>query len=382
MLRVVHLATCLMVLQCGLCQNTTQRPTVQDEVEASTDATLDLTGLFIVKVSAEQMRLFNRIKAIELTISDIANVFAIASNVAIMLIMQRHRTLSVPQVYMSALALCDFGVGVCAVYKSINDRTQCWPRLYRQICKYTYWTVFGFENSASMSAALIAMFLSIDRCIALRKPFRYHAWCKGRRAKVLSVVIITTNLIFSINYQFRLEVFDDISQDLTRYGMSQYTEFGRNQIYKKMFTIYEFLLRIAIPLIVMTISTTWTLILIRRQNALRRSLATEAKEVPKIKYLTSTVGVVVIFFITHLTRAIYLTDTLINGTKNRGTLITELINILGSFIARLNSIVNIFIYTIFDKEFRRMILELIYCRRPEPKPAVTQFSSVRGVLQK
>ncbi|ELU08419.1 hypothetical protein CAPTEDRAFT_213224 [Capitella teleta] len=164
----------------------------------------------------------------------------------------------------------------------------------------------GFEAGCSSSAALLAMLLSIDRFIALKYPFQYT-------------------------------------------GLCTYTEFGVHAVAKRAFSYAEFLTRFAIPLTVMTVSNTWTLLLICRSDKYRHEVDAETKIAPNTKCLALTVGVVVIFFIIQVPRAGYLIDLMIYFNDHRTLFYYEVFILFCNLWSKLNSLANIFIYFVLSE---------------------------------
>jgi hypothetical protein len=223
----------------------------------------------------------------------------------------------------------------------------------RVICRFTYWPSVGMDAAASTTAALVATLLSIDRCIALQKPLRYSSLCTTKRAVTKSVCIAVLAVsTICVSYPLRLAVNKDIGDDYSHILFHHNTQLGFNQTVKRAFSNIEFLLRFLIPLSILSISNTWTLVIMKKSSAARNA---PKKTASKTKSLTLTVGLVVIFFVTQLPRASYLVHAMVVANMYRTLFYYELFILGGAFVAKLNSIVNIIVYCTLSKDFRSLL---------------------------
>jgi hypothetical protein len=118
--------------------------------------------------------------------------------------------------------------------------------------------------------------------------------------------------------------------------------------------IAELLLRFVVPLLVMAVTNTWSLVIVRRSDVFRQKFeaAKNTTVLKKPKCLMLTVGIVVIFFLTQIFNAGIRADGMVFGIEHRGTFEMEAVVTISNVLQKANSLVNFFIYIILDKEFR------------------------------
>ncbi|ELT90744.1 hypothetical protein CAPTEDRAFT_208567, partial [Capitella teleta] len=138
------------------------------------------------------------------------------------------------------------------------------------------------------------------------------------------------------------------------------TALGENQVMTIVSNYAEFLLRFALPLLLMAVTNTWTLAAIWRSDRFRKKIDNSAKSALKApRCLSITVGLVVIFFVTQLLRAALLVDGMIFSYQHRGTFAMESAFAIGDIFTKTNSVVNFFVYMAIGREFRRKVFQMI-----------------------
>lgn len=225
---------------------------------------------------------------------------------------------------------------------------------------YTYWPVVGADVAASISASLIATALSVDRCLALNFPMKHPELWSTRKAKVLVTVVGVLSFVVGMNYPMRHKISKSNPFRTTTQVPSEATALGRQADFSKACKYVEFLLRFAIPIMVMTASNSWTLFAINRSDRFRREMDIEtSSNVKTVKCLTITLGLVVIFFLTQLPKAAFLLDGMIFFYDHRGTLAFEIFVVASNLLTKANSVVNVFVYLALSSEFRRNFFDII-----------------------
>ncbi|ELU05669.1 hypothetical protein CAPTEDRAFT_217519 [Capitella teleta] len=159
-----------------------------------------------VRMSESQKWVLEKIKSWELVISLMVSAAITVANAIIIMVMKRFKSFSVPHVYMIVMAFCDMNIGTFTAWRSVADYFSCRPEWFRSVCQATYWPMVGMETGSSSAAALVAMLLSIDRCIALKCPFQYTRLCSIRRAVILSILVNIAVGLLGINYPMRIAV--------------------------------------------------------------------------------------------------------------------------------------------------------------------------------
>ncbi|ELU17783.1 hypothetical protein CAPTEDRAFT_212141 [Capitella teleta] len=319
--------------------------------------TLSPQQLFIRKLLGE----LQGVKRVEFVAVLVIGTLAVLGNLVVIMVTARYKSIGIPQVYMASLAVCDLCIGIFSLWRVLADRLFRLSDGVYWFCSRTYFPVVGLDVASSITAALVAMALSVDRCFALKFPMKHVELWSVRRAKVLVVVTGMVSLLFGLNVPLRLTI-TDVVDPLVNQLPPMYTRIGRIEAFTQACNYIEFLFRFAVPFAVMMVSNTWTMSIIRKSDKFRRGLDKDTRSaVNSPKCLTMTVGLVIIFFITQLPKAAFLFDTVIFFNKHRFTLAFETFAILSILFTKVNSIVNIFVYLALNKEFRRTLLQMLSC---------------------
>ncbi|ELT94911.1 hypothetical protein CAPTEDRAFT_192189 [Capitella teleta] len=284
---------------------------------------------------------------------------AILGNIVVLIVTAHYKSIGIAEVYMFGLAVCDLSIGVFSSWRAIYDRVYTWSTGIYGFCALTYWHVGGLEVAASTTTSLIAMALSIDRCLALKFPIKHSELWSVRKAKTLAVASGILSVIIGLNYPLRLSIQDG---GITYLNVmpSKFTSLGEDPFFSKLCRYVEFFFRFAIPLSAMIVANTWTMAIIRKSDQFRKGMDREARSAMKTpKCLTMTIGLVIIFIITQMPKAAFYLDVMIFYAAHRGIVAYEAFILLGNLTARFNSIVNIIVYLTLNKEFRRTLVKIL-----------------------
>ncbi|ELT94908.1 hypothetical protein CAPTEDRAFT_192186 [Capitella teleta] len=260
---------------------------------------------------------------------------------------------------MVGLAACDLSIGIFSSWRAIADRVYTWSTGAFWFCALTYWPAVGLEVAASTTASLIAMALSIDRCLALKFAIKHSELCSVRKAKTLALASGLLSVIIGLNYPLRLSVLEEGTSYLNVMPTG-YHSLGEDPVFSKLCRYVEFFFRFAIPLSAMIVANTWTMVIIRKSDQFRKGMDREARSAMKTpKCLTMTIGLVIIFIVTQMPKAAFLLDTMIFFNEHRGIKAFEIFIGLGNLMTRFNSIVNIIVYLTLNEEFRRTLVKVL-----------------------
>ncbi|ELT90187.1 hypothetical protein CAPTEDRAFT_190453 [Capitella teleta] len=333
-----------------------QDPTAQNNASVL-QPTLSPDQLSIRKFLSE----LQGVKRVEFVAVLVIGTLAVLGNLVVIMVTARYKSIGIPQVYMASLAVCDLCIGIFSLWRVLADRLFRLSDGVYWFCSRTYFPVVGLDVASSITAALVAMALSVDRCFALKFPIKHVELWSVRRAKVLVVVTGMMSLLFGLNIPLRLTI-TDVVDPLVNQLPPMYTSIGFNGAFTQACNYIEFVFRFAVPLSVMMVSNTWTMSIIQKSDNFRRGLDKETRRAVKTpKCLTMTVGLVIIFFITQLPKAAFLFDAVMFFNKHRFTLAFETFAILSNILTKVNSIINIFVYLALNKEFRRTLLQMLSC---------------------
>lgn len=305
----------------------------------------------------------------------ITGTLAMLGNVINIHVLVRMKISAVPHVYMVALAFCDWTIGFCITYRAIADEAILKSYEMHIISHYIYWPLAGLDASMCMAASLLAMTLSIDRCIALRFPLKYASICTLPRAKKLSAVCILLGLLIGIHYPLRLKL--TMRMDVPHVALvHDFTALGSKDIVKNLCSNVEFLFSFGIPLPVMICSNILTLFLLKKVSKFRSSVTLNRtrKSHRTPKCLITTVGVIAIFFLTQIMWVVYLIDAMLFGNKHRFVIHYEVFIIVAKLIAKVNTVVNFFLYYLLWPEFKHQICKMITCLSREENETINTIS--------
>ncbi|ELT90989.1 hypothetical protein CAPTEDRAFT_196980 [Capitella teleta] len=303
------------------------------------------------------------LKDVEFIVTVTLGALALLGNIIVLIVTAHYKSIGIAEVYMVGLAVCDLSIGIFSSWRAISDRVYTWSTGAFQFCALTYWPAVGLEVAASTTASLIAMALSIDRCLALRFPIKHSELCSVSKAKMLALASGLLSVIIGLNYPVRLFVPDEGTSYLNVMP-TEYTLLGEDPVFSKLCRYVEFFFRFAIPLSAMIVANTWTMTIIRKSDQFRKGMDREARSAMKTpKCLTMTIGLVIIFIITQMPKAAFLLDQMIFYSEHRGTGLFETFVIVGNLMTRFNSIVNIIVYLTLNREFRHTLVKVLNVRK-------------------
>lgn len=318
-----------------------------------------------IRMTVHQYKTYYTYRELRLYIRSAFSILSFVTNGIVLKVLKKQKYNIVPHIYMGALAVCDILISCGTLWESIASKVAYKNDILYAIGRYTYIPLIGLDVGASIASALISMILSIDRFIALRYPFKYAKLCTTGRAKGVSIVFIlvccvVTTVYYPLCIQIRRERPDEPAAAL------YYTMLGLNPIFTKIRSYFEFILRFALPLVMMAVSNTATLVLIKKTDVQRRKLGVNHQDVGSSpKCLTITVGLIVVFFITQLPIALTTLDSIVFDYLHRGLFGMEMFIATADYLVKLNLVINFFVYYAFGKDFRHQFHALMACAKKD-----------------
>jgi hypothetical protein len=268
---------------------------------------------------------------------------------------------------MLTLAISDLYINIVCSCKLHVERFNHLSDGIYLFMAHTYWYVISIDVGALMAASLLAMLFSVDRCFALTYPLKHKGIWTAKKVGVLCGCVLSFALFYGFNYALRFVV---------RYPgrFAAYTVNGARRLpigdikwFKQACAFLEFILRFALPLTAMSVSNTWIIAVIRKSDLFRKEHVANGANTQTPKCLATTIGLVVVFFCTQMVHAGITFDGIIFGLEHRGTLFSETIYVAGNIFAKANSIVNVFVYLLLGREFRKVFLKMLRCWKVEKK---------------
>ncbi|ELT91579.1 hypothetical protein CAPTEDRAFT_204481 [Capitella teleta] len=325
---------------------------------------------FRLKISRLQVAL-NDVKKIEYIFILFLGALGVVSNLLILVVTAHYKSIGIPDVYIVTLAICDTFIGVFGAWNALCDNIHSLSERFYWFSVKTIYLTQAVDVAASITASLILMALSIDRCLALKFPMKYSEVWSVRKAKVLAVITCLISIVVSLNIPLRLKICTEC-ESTKNWLPPMFTDLGNNKSFTKVSRYSEFLLRFAIPIAFMTVTNTWTISIIRKSDQFRRRINKDARHTVKTpKCLTLTVGIVIIFFITQLPLAVFQLDAIVFYNDHRFTVGFECFVILSHAWTKVNSIINIFVYLLLNEKFRRTLFAILKIRKRKSKETST-----------
>ncbi|ELU04043.1 hypothetical protein CAPTEDRAFT_189081 [Capitella teleta] len=271
--------------------------------------------------------------------------------------MTRYKYIGIPQVYMTTLAICDLSIGVFTLWRELADTLFYLSDAVYWFCSQTYFPIMGLDVSASITASIVAMTLSVDRYLALKYPMKHSEYWSVRKAKLLAVIVGCLSIIPGTFYPLQFAISSEMMPGSNMYPVP--TNLGMDLAFFATRASIVFLFRFAIPFTVTAVTNTLTVSIIRKSDKFRRGLDREARSnTTTPKCLAMTVGIVIAFFVTQIPMAAFYLYAIVFPEY---TYALDLFEMLCNTWTKLNSIVNIVIYLTLNKEFRHTLFG-IFCR--------------------
>ncbi|ELT98413.1 hypothetical protein CAPTEDRAFT_203673 [Capitella teleta] len=297
---------------------------------------------------------------------------AIICNTLNIVVLGHQKTIS-PFVYLKWVAVCDLLTGVMMTWQGVMvnlDALRLYPAL-RVLSYRCQAIVYFIRSTLATSATYIICALGVDRLIAVLRPMKRAIWCTRRRAHITSAILCIAGIIPNFHLLFRvtLEYFPDSKTGLPLPFLTL-TEIGRD---KQILTITQwskFLLKQILPLTVMVVTSTWTIVQILKSLRFRKQVNSQKSE-KKIQCFGVTIGVIVLFIVTNAPLAFYIFDTSINGQDFTPSYSFSVFLLIAEFIPWSNSFLNFFVYILLNDTFRQDAIRLLLCRKKERHDYVT-----------
>ncbi|ELT88864.1 hypothetical protein CAPTEDRAFT_190676 [Capitella teleta] len=292
---------------------------------------------------------------------------ALICNILTLIVLREQKSLS-PFVYMKWIAACDFLIGLMITCSGVMVNRD-FLRSHSALREFTYWIqmpVYFLQSTFTSGAIYIAAALGMDRLIAVRYPLKRVIWCTTRRAHITSAILVMVGVIPNIQLVLRLEsaLFPDRTSGIM-IPYFTYTQLGRDPTVTAFVQYSKFILKQVIPLVVMSVTGTWTVVIIFKSRRFQKQ-ANIQKTGNNLQCFGVTIGVIVLFIVTNITQAIFALDTSINGSNSMTfksySFSVSIIRDLTKLLPWANASLNFVVYLLFNDTFRQTAIRLFCCR--------------------
>ncbi|ELT88863.1 hypothetical protein CAPTEDRAFT_190675 [Capitella teleta] len=314
-------------------------------------------------------------------------ILAVVCNILNLIVLREQKSLS-PFVYMKWIAACDLFTGFMITMNGLSVNRD-FLRSYSALREFTYWLqmpVYFLQSSLTTSAIYIAAALGMDRLIAVRYPLKRVIWCTTRRAHITSAILVMVGVMPNIQLFFRLEpaVFMERASGVLIPYLT-YTQLGRDPTVTAFVQYSKFILKQVIPLVVMSVTGTWTVVMIFKSRRFQKQ-ANIQKTGNNLQCFGVTIGVIVLFIVTNITQAIFALDTSINGSNSMTfksySFSVSIIRDLVGLLPWANTTLNLIVYLLFNDNFRQTAFSLFCCRRKSGQETPTSPPNPNGSKNK
>lgn len=337
-------------LACAGCNSTELFSSIPDPIaeESSYDALLESSRFWIQRVLVPMITLIG-----------------VIGNTVTIVIMTRRRMRSSTNNYLAALAIVDilYLLGGFALslkhYEFIQVKGlfiyfHCFPFL-----------ILLTDTCSNTSVWLTATF-TVERYIAVCHPIKGKVLCTESRARkaVIGVVVFCFALTLPTPFEYAVVEENDPATNMTRVSLS-YSEFGRNELYKKIYYWLTVVLFTLVPFCLLAVFNAFlvrSVHISRRQRSKMTQRTDSSRDNQENKITVMLIAVVILFFVCQLPTAVTLLYTSIRSPEE-GSEQEKLVFILGNifnFLMSINAAGNFILYCLLSQKYRRTFLQ-IFC---------------------
>ncbi|KAL1434250.1 hypothetical protein MTO96_011888 [Rhipicephalus appendiculatus] len=220
------------------------------------------------------------------------------------------------------------------------------------------------DTCSNTSVWLTATF-TVERYIAVCHPIRSKVLCTESRARkaVMGVVLFCFALALPTPFEYAVVEEHDPVTNATTVSLS-YSEFGRNEVYKKTYYWMTVVVFTLVPFCLLAVFNAFLVrsVHISRKQRSRMILRTDpSRDNQETKITVMLIAVVILFFVCQLPTAITLLYTSI-ANPEEGSEQEKLVFILGNvfnFLMSLNAAGNFVLYCLLSQKYRRTLLQVL-----------------------
>ncbi|ELT94857.1 hypothetical protein CAPTEDRAFT_205355 [Capitella teleta] len=287
---------------------------------------------------------------------------SIVGNVLNAVIMGRQKGLS-PYTYLTVLALCDLATGFGMAWMGVVSNVE-FQRQYRFIAEIAGMTsvlMYFVRDAFGLAAIYLTAALSVDRMLAVKFPLHRSIWCTVNRARITCGILTISGLLIHTHSFARLAMSwspDAASGQLL--PVLAYTKIGMMQEMNDAVLYMTLLLKMTLPIVVMTVSNTLTLRGISHSEKFRSETTVQNKGKESAQCLAITAGVTITYFVTSLPIVVWKVYISIHGYPQSLTFSVALLAMIAEQLSFVKCCTNFFIYTIINKRFREDLVSLVF----------------------
>lgn len=257
----------------------------------------------------------------------------------------------------------------CEFTKKCNQWWYTWPYI-----RY----IWIFTPILHMTTVWIAILIAVNKYYAVCRPFNVKfVWTK-RRTNLFVIYVCSFVILFNLPRFFEYKVIKEANGKLKEIR----TSFGDSVIYQKGYKIYCNVLFFTFgPLLIMSILTARILWILnqKRMNDVQTHFQTLTEEGKK-RILKPSNEITVVLLITVITTILCQVPIaffhLLRSRKRNCADFVYFLDHIAKFLVNVNAAFSFVIYTTFSKNFRKVLINLLTCKKPvnPPRTETTTFT--------
>ena len=313
-------------------------------------------------------------------------VFGLVGNIICLIVLPKHRSQRPAMMLLTGLALADSLVLVLSVFDKItpsiclyNGLANCYVLFRDDIIPY----LFPVSRISQTFAIWMVVGVTIDRYIAITRPFETAKFCTVKRATFIIMLTGLSSILFHVPHFIQYVEIQELKEienqnnshkDLWRLRTLQTV--GGNQYYNYIYYIgCNWLFVFVIPLCVLSVLNILLWFAVKKAKSEHARL-TQGTATDKDN-LTVTLNIIIIvslFLVCQTPRFI----CIILLTPDFGfpsSSLSRFVSVAG-FLLALNSSLNFYVYFLGYRKFRRLTVDVLCCRyERKPRLSISDYSS-------
>ena len=283
-------------------------------------------------------------------------------------VMRKERQKSTMSLLLTALAVMDnLFLLACLFYQtclSIYTNTG-----HLSVCAYGEPYVYAYGLTAQTGTIWIVVMVTMDRFVAVCKPFSAQKWCTRRNAKMAAVGVATFSILYNLPRWFEMGTSEKIGKDGTVEIIPVMNPLFDDYYYAMIYRgICYIIFMHTIPLSTILILNIKMILAVRYSNKRHAHLSRDQNNENNATVML--IMVVTIFLLCETPAAV--ANILSSVDMHVPEMTIKYMFVITNMLVTLNSSTNFIIYCLFGRRFRRHCLELL-C----PGKVIQRFSSTR-----
>ena len=323
---------------------------------------LDITTLIPTTTDGNQQYLidpFQLEKYMNGFMAIIIIVLGLVGNSLTVIVLTRRTMHSSTNCYLTALAVWDAMVllGTFCLMVLPQLSTGFHGLVFPYIVKYIY----PFALIAQTATLWLTVSFTVERYIAVCHPLKAARMCTIARARLVIAFVSLTSFVFNLNRWFDYQIVKQYNNTTNTTVLTyDFTEFGKNRIYRQVYFLWLYLLvMFFIPLTSLAVLNAFLIFAVKKSHQQRKDMNVRQSRENNVTIML--VSVVMVFMICQLPALIYNVAFAVNGQVVKTVYGWKILSTIRNFMVTFNSAINFILYCAFGQKFRRTFIRT-FCR--------------------